>query len=149
MNDLTLYILMRNDLLSMSVGRCMAQASHASNAFVKKYDCDLVVKKWQKQTEQGFGTAIVLSADMKQITETALSCKLNKYKYDYVVDPEYSYIVNREIFGLIDKDVHTTDPIEKPNGEMILHRREITCLYAFGDRNDIKFYSIFSTLNLY
>jgi hypothetical protein len=35
--DLALYILMRNDLASMNVGRCMAQASHASNAFIYKF----------------------------------------------------------------------------------------------------------------
>lgn len=140
---------MRNDLLSMSVGRCMAQSSHASNSFINKYGYDPVVKKWQKQTTQGFGTAIVLSVDMSQITSVALSCKLGKYRYDYVVDPEYSYIVNKEICELINRDIHTIDPIEKPNGEMILHRREITCFYAFGDRNNLEFKTIFSELNLY
>ena len=33
-----LYIIMRNDLDSMNPGKAMAQASHASNAFVTKID---------------------------------------------------------------------------------------------------------------
>ena len=67
MKDLRLYILMRNDLDSMKAGRAAAQASHASNAFIHKFGKNEEVKEWANQTPQGFGTAIVLSGDVKDI----------------------------------------------------------------------------------
>jgi peptidyl-tRNA hydrolase len=154
MKDLTLYILMRNDLSSMSVGRCMAQASHASNAFINKY-CKytkhycVYVKEWQNQTKQGFGTAIVLACNINDINDIITKCKTSKYACDFVYDPEYSYLVDEEISKLIDFKLHTKSPIKRPDGKIILNRKELTCAYAFGDRNDLKFKSLFSNLNLY
>ena len=69
-----LYILMRNDMDSMTTGRAMAQASHASNAFVDAYtkrpleddisDDEIVLRDafagWANATPQGCGTAIVI-----------------------------------------------------------------------------------------
>ncbi len=56
-----LYILMRTDMASGTPGKMMAQASHASNAFVKRaFDVGEDISGWTNQTDQGFGTVIVL-----------------------------------------------------------------------------------------
>jgi len=129
-----LYILMRNDLPSMNAGKAMAQASHASNAFVKKYGQNKHVKEWSNETAQGFGTVIVLSANKKQID----SAVHNSEVADVVVDPTYPYIVNSEIAELIDKSNHAVEPIVKSDGTVVLHRREITCAYVFGTKDQLK-----------
>lgn len=52
---------MRSDMDSLNPGKCMAQASHASNAFVKHAsEIEKDISEWQNSTKQGFGTVIVL-----------------------------------------------------------------------------------------
>lgn len=148
--DLALYILMRNDLASMNAGRAMAQASHASNAFIHKFGNEPDVKSWKRQTTQGFGTAIVLSADEMQIK--TIDCKLQLarfYTNDRLIDPEYSYIVQDEFIRLIDSEKHVLEPIRKDDGTWIAWREEMTCFYSFGDRNDTAFKEQFSELKLF
>jgi hypothetical protein len=131
-----LYIIVRNDLPSLNAGKAMAQASHASNAFIHKYGKTSDAKLWAAETPQGFGTVIVLSANQAQILEV---CK-NKTDclFDVIIDPTYPYIVNTEIAGLIDKSLHTVDPIVKQDGTVVLHRKEITCAYIFGEKIVVK-----------
>lgn len=141
---------MRNDLASMNSGRCMAQASHASNAFIHKFGKNPLVKEWQKQTTQGFGTAIVLSADEMQIYSTSERLKEVGFKvHDYLNDPEYSYIVQAEFIHLIDPNKHVLEPISKADGTWLAWRKEMTCFYAFGDRNNPVFKEQFSGLKLF
>jgi len=148
--DYALYILMRNDLVSMSPGRCMAQSSHASNAFIHKYGKHKDVKLWQKQTKQGFGTAIVLSVDFLQLTSTVRYLNRVRYRTELVYDPEYSYVVPEELYPLINPEHHVIPAIPKfENGDMLCFRNELTCGYAFGDRNVEEFKSNFSTYPLY
>ena len=66
-----LYILMRTDMDSMNPGKAMAQASHASNAFVSNaepgYNVDEeLFNAWQQSTTQGFGTVLVLGVNEAQ-----------------------------------------------------------------------------------
>ena len=64
-----LYILMRTDMDSMNPGKAMAQASHASNAFVFRFGKENLVKQWQGETQQGFGTVLVLDVPGVQIND--------------------------------------------------------------------------------
>ena len=140
-----LYILIRNDLPSMSTGKAMAQASHASNAFIKHYGNLSNAKEWESQTGDGFGTVIVLSASSLQIdvafksledpTSTLFNYELPHGK---IIDPSYPYIVNSEIAELIDKKCHTVVPIPKSDGNVVLHRKEFTCAYVFGTKEELK-----------
>lgn len=139
-----LYILMRNDLPSMSTGKAMAQASHASNAFIKHHGNLPDVKAWAAQTGDGFGTVIVLSASWLQI-DTAFKALDDPMLFDHgqiqygkVIDPSYPYIVNSEIAELIDKKCHTVVPIPKSDGNVVLHRKELTCAYVFGTKEELK-----------
>lgn len=142
---------MRTDLPSMNSGKAMAQASHASNAFVhdvtktftkhNKLQGPLqrAVEEWQSETTQGFGTVIVLSVNKKQLTDVFETPSLSESMLSNVItDPTYPYIVNNEIAALIDPKLHTVDPIPKNDGTTVLHRKETTCGYIFGTKEDCK-----------
>jgi len=146
MKDTRLYILMRNDLESMAIGRAMAQASHASNAFIKQFGNVGAVIEWQNQTNQGFGTSIVLAASYNEIKEvfyTNWSFKIHKNEHtnilNYVVDPEYSIKVTREVFNLI--DTHKIMPLRSifndDDNTFTIFRSEVTCAYMFGTKEQL------------
>lgn len=107
-----LYILIRTDMDSMTVGRIAAQASHAANQFVGDIHAEIesrkltssiagnfdngkryskFYKKWYEQTNSHFGTVIVLNGGSEKDIFTVLE-KLDgeKYFWQPVIDPEYS-----------------------------------------------------------
>lgn len=135
--ELALYILMRNDLDSLNAGRAMAQASHASNAFIHKYGKRKDVQKWAKETPQGFGTAIVLSASYEDIQLIMCQTTSAKFPGDFVVDPEYGIILSREIFNMIPNNFRSKPPITKDDGKVVFFRRECTCAYIFGSKEKL------------
>jgi peptidyl-tRNA hydrolase len=88
-----LYILMRNELDSMNSGKAMAQASHASNAFVKKANDENVdILEWEFSTSQGFGTVLVLEGKMSDIEDTINVFKRLDYVADVIHDPTYPIV---------------------------------------------------------
>jgi peptidyl-tRNA hydrolase len=131
-NDYRLYILMRTDLQSMNAGKGMAQAAHASNQFVHLNPKENSVKLWQRQTQWGFGTTIVLGATKDQLTESFMIAKhCQGVLTGLVVDPTYPYIVSKEVFDLLPESVHTSTPVVKDDGSVFLCRKEVTCGYVF------------------
>lgn len=94
-----LYILMRTDMDSMNAGKGMAQASHASNAFVQHYMNAVGHKhkpaaiNWQHdETTQGFGTVLVLGVNKAQM-DTAVDIMDNLgYVAGCVFDPTYPLV---------------------------------------------------------
>ena len=100
-----LYILIRNDLDSMNMGKAAAQASHASNAFVQRFheeaqkntlNCTSrfsltheVFYNWQNTTDQGFGTVLVLEANIEKIREVTSNMYNSGYLAEIVHDPTY------------------------------------------------------------
>jgi len=99
-----LYLIMRNDIDSMNSGKGMAQASHASNAFIKhcnkftlhsdENDREILsaISEWENATPQGFGTVLVLEAAMKDIKPTIdIFSKMN-YIANIIHDPTYPLI---------------------------------------------------------
>lgn len=140
-----LYILMRSDLPSMTTGRAMAQSSHAANAFIKKYGKRKDVIAWQKETSQGFGTAIVLAASLQQIKDICLNLS---EPHEFVVDPEYGVRINEELFELIDQGkILNTKTIINEDGSVVIFKKEITCAYVFGSKDDLD--PILGHLNLH
>lgn len=123
-----LYILMRSDLDSMNSGKGMAQASHASNAFVKEMNESLLISEnlpnsvmqrlfneWQLQTPQGFGTVLVLAVnEIEMLTAVEVARKLSIVA-EVIHDPTYP---------LQDGDFCHFLPLN-------------TCAYIFGDKNDL------------
>lgn len=73
MSKPALYILMRTDLDSMNAGKAMAQSNHAYGALKKVIREALFMQpsylEWMNQTEQEFGTTIVLGANQNEITD--------------------------------------------------------------------------------
>lgn len=139
--NLYLYILIRTDLGSMGSGRACAQCSHASNAFIKSFGKMDDVVAWSSQTPQGFGTAIVLGASLDQIFEKLYKC--GKFYNELIYDPDYVITIPKEIVYLIKSDKETPYPIKlEPSlidvNKYILHRKEITCAYIFGDKELLK-----------
>ena len=130
-----LYILMRTDMDSMNPGKAMAQASHASNAFVSNaepgYNVDEeLFNAWQESTTQGFGTVLVLGvneAQMRTAVEVAESFGVDKFPCDIIHDPTYP---------LQDGDTTHFIPVD-------------TCGYIFGDKEDPLLESILQNFELH
>lgn len=131
-----LYILMRNDLPSMTTGRAMAQASHASNAFIKRFGKDKLVQAWQRETKQGFGTAIVLTSNITEIHDVLNKSKGFKIK-DLVLDPDYVISVTSEIYPYIAFDYRRMFTTIDNSNQYLFHREVITCAYIFGTREEL------------
>ena len=113
---------MRTDMDSMNPGKAMAQASHASNAFVSNaepgYNVDEeLFNAWQESTPQKFGTVLVLGVtevQMRTAVEVAESFGVDKFPCDIIHDPTYP---------LQDGDTTHFIPVD-------------TCGYIFGDKED-------------
>ncbi len=95
-NDATLYILVRGDMDSMNAGKGMAQAAHAANLFA----ADVVnwgnvrtreaFGAWENQTEQRFGTTIVLVVSGEdQLTYVTDAARGMGFPSGVVTDPTY------------------------------------------------------------
>ena len=87
-----LYILIRKDLDSMNncIGKAMAQVAHAANQFLFYYGENEIVQNWMLQTEDGFGTTIVLGAtDYNDFERDVQNLIDNDAIAGFVVDPSY------------------------------------------------------------
>lgn len=133
-----LYIIVRTDMYSMSSGRIAAQAAHAANMFVgyskaiikdmkhdlteDEYQNDKFVqnfKAWQNQTNDFYGTTIVLDGDTEENITNLLNDIEDEYITGWVIDPEY--------------------PVRDGDTVHVL-KNVATCAYAFhfGDGEDDK-----------
>lgn len=124
-----LYILMRNDIASMNSGKAMAQASHASNAFIHQTDgyirsfvdrgvmiedLNRYVNEWQNETRYGFGTVLVLEGRMSEFKPIVRTFQALDYMADVIIDPTYP-IVDGEIVHHV--DLETCAYVFVPNKE--------------------------------
>src|SRR5690606_15270311 len=91
-----LYILMRNDLASLNTEKAMAQASHASNSFVHLMNTTnpdfKPFKEWTMQTEQGFGTVLVLAVNEHEMRKSVYMAEKSFLFAGIVHDPTYPLI---------------------------------------------------------
>ena len=140
MEDLRLYVLMRNDLQSLTVGRCMAQANHAASVFEHEFANSVKgpradVKEWKNQTKQGFGTCIVLAASKEQINalfDGGLKRWAGKGK---VIDPDYVIRVTHEVASFM-RNVKFI-PESADENTIAFSRSEMTCAYVFGTKKEL------------
>lgn len=105
---------MRTDMASLNPGKAMAQASHASNAFVEKARIQgKDISSWQNETKQGFGTVIVLDGGKISDIEKRMSILwcMDNVVADLVVDPTYPLI----------------------DGEALHYLNITTCAYVYAD----------------
>ena len=163
MNDTfpVLYILMRSahtDLASMNAGKAMAQASHASNAFVygelkrwadhpiktgwEKFKMFLGLKKfvdddflkWVNETPQGFGTVLVLTVNESQMLFTVGAAERYDMIAGIVHDPTYPILVDRELGEYL--RATKPDGLVVGDGDRYVTIPMDTCAYVFADKND-------------
>ena len=125
-----LFILMRNDLPSLTPGRKMAHAAHAANQFTFQHSKNENVKRWQHDA-CGFGTTICLSVNEEELKSTIKAAIKAGRPAGLVFDPEYGYPLPAEIAKLIDRRTFSADAIIKDDGQWILFRKELTCGYLF------------------
>ena len=112
-NRLILYIVVRNDLASMTAGKAAAQVSHASTQFMQKLTPQ--VKTWAREAD-GFGTAVILSAPIEDIYEIRRRCVNEGIMSGTVFDPGY--------------------PVR--DGKYTHEVGITTCVYVFGRRGELK-----------
>jgi len=150
-----LYILMRTDLPSMNPGKAMAQASHASNAFVFEMEEAMadglhtfepsleplgpLFDAWKNTTRQGFGTVLVLGTTESQMGSVVDLAKDLGFASNTVNDPTYPAHLDTEVVDLIPKFGEPKSPWTMESisaGEKtVTFRSEDTCAYVFGDKN--------------
>jgi peptidyl-tRNA hydrolase len=126
---------MRDDLDSMNPGKAMAQASHASNAFVHsrkllRYGTpagENLYQSWETETDQGFGTVLVLAVSQAEMEQAVAFAKMAKLESGIVHDPTYP-IWDGETCHFIPLD---------------------TCAYVFGDKEDPVLGTIVQNFELY
>ena len=123
-----LYILMRTDMTSLNAGKAMAQASHATNAFIQEVERvdDVEIKElveiWSTQTWQGFGTVLVLGCNETEMNEAV----------------DYSRRDSERMRSFLEGVVHDpTYPVR--DGEMTHYVPVDTCAFIFGDKDEIDF----------
>lgn len=156
-----LYILMRNDLPSLTAGKAIAQATHATQNFTITMSKTLsnkslisteeieinrslqtMYKSWQQQTNQCFGTTIVLGFSDNDLH--MLSNEYNNFNdckehtdIHWIYDPEYPFIIkDKEIMKLLNSNsvkIIDTDA----NGCYHCVRKELTCGWIFGDKETL------------
>lgn len=91
----TLYIIMRNDMVSMNPGKGMAQAAHAANAFEAEdraqYAEPIVTAwdQWRDSTSQKFGTTIVLQGNVDEMYSAVELAIRSGLPADVILDPTY------------------------------------------------------------
>lgn len=138
-----LYILMRTDLTSMNAGKAMAQASHASNAFLNGDPGEPkgMLYGWCNATPQGFGTVLVLAVNEMQMRFAVDAAKRYDMLADIIHDPTYPILVDPELGKFL-----RSDPVigrEEPpvglvvgDGDRYVTVPMDTCAYVFADKND-------------
>lgn len=142
-----LYILMRNDLASMNAGKAMAQASHASNAFVHRmFKADDKLKnpiwhlfdEWRNETLQGFGTVLVLAVNEMQMRFSVDAAKRYGMIAEIIHDPTYPILIDRELGAYLRKlgPNGFNDGYTVGDGDRYITIPMDTCAYVFADKND-------------
>lgn len=124
MENLVLYILMRTDLDSLNPGKAMAQANHAYGALKKAMRVNIAMQQhflsWMSQTDQEFGTTIVLGGS----------------------EGEINYAIRQASTWLARKDVvwgWVHDPTYPISDGKVTHLMPMdTCAFIFGNQEDIK-----------
>lgn len=141
-----LYIIMRNDLPSMNIGKAMAQASHASAQFVAKYknttvlpnETETAFRAWINEGNN-FGTTIVLEGSYSSISNFTIDTLDNRsiLHQGGIVDGTYPFKAQKELLDIMDlkennkKNIQIIDDIIDKFGMVSCTRIETTCYWMF------------------
>lgn len=142
-----LYLFPRTEMESMNSGKAMAHTAHAANAFVYAmrkmpvgHDPVLIsaFNEWESSSDHGFGTTIVLEAPWQRVLDVVsfLDDKIGVAS-GLSTDPTYPYVVSNEVADLIPFDLDTMPRVVNTSGKSTLFRKEDTCAWAFGMKDNI------------
>lgn len=130
-----LYILIRNDLHSLNVGKAIAQASHCVSQFMTKYSKD--AKEWCKEAD-GFGTTVVLEGNQQDIENFMRYINNEKYLCGDIIDPTYPFKLQKEIIPFLVEglnDIQVVDYNTDPYGMVKATRKEYTASWFYFPDN--------------
>jgi hypothetical protein len=151
--ELYTYILVRNDLPSMTPGKAMAQVHHAGVQMATKCAEHPIFQTYigegQIEGADAFSTTIVLSASVADIENVIARLHNTECIYGIVVDPSYPFLVDRELtpYLLDNKKMSMIKP-QATGSQDLFTRQELTCAWCLGDRSDILFKSALDGLKL-
>jgi len=151
--NLYVYVLIRNDLPSLTPGKAAAQVHHAGVQMISKYGHLPTVQNYVNSGKSDgadhFSTTITLSATMQDI-ETAMARIKNVENcvYDIVIDPAYPFLVDPEITPFLtgNQDI---EYVSSTGDKDLFTRNELTVAWALGDKGNPIFRSAFENLKLY
>lgn len=151
-HDYAVYLLMRTDLPSMNMGKALAQANHsgvhmAEKLLGKSKLYEAYITSGKKEGASGFNTTIVLGATKEEI-EQAFNLATGDIEFDKIIDPTYPFLVDREICHLIDPCLARFEEHIDDRRSLYV-RKELTCAWFLGDREDPNFKSLFNGLSLH
>jgi peptidyl-tRNA hydrolase len=128
-----LYILVRNDLISLNAGKAMAQVAHAANHFTATWSHLLEVRDYSSDKKHPFGTVIVLTVNKDILLYRIQRAQLRDgtVPYGCVWDLTYPFHTTTEIAALLPKSKLTAPTVVKDDGSAICFRKELTCGYIF------------------
>lgn len=113
-----LYILVRSDTISMNPGKKMAQVSHAPLQMIsecsKNKTFKKLFKKWKSETENGFGTTIVLRNEEN----------IHHVKDFILFDNTFANVVNDPTYPIQDGNITHTVSFD-------------TCAYVFTSNDEV------------
>ncbi len=93
--DYYLYILIRTDVPSMTMGKRMAQVAHAANQFIHENEWRpdrtgaMGLKDWQESTPQGFGVTIVKGVNERDMRGAVEMARRAGFPTGITHDPSY------------------------------------------------------------
>lgn len=156
-NNLAVYILARIDLPSLNSGKLAAQVHHAGVQMMAKFSKSKMVKNYinlgNADGADHFNTTIVLGAELDDIIQRSRIAKFlgdSIVEFDIVTDPSYPFFVeNSEVANLIPQTSTTKIIKTMTDNRVLMVRKEITCAWFIGDRNNSEFKNLFEGLSLY
>lgn len=149
MSNPILYIIARNDLDSLNPGKLAAQVAHAASAVAeiiynevdKNSALSVLYKNWIN-SGGGFGTTIVLQGSKEELLEIG-GRDVDPYAHILngdIVDPTYPFMVNKEYFDILNEYGLIVDYSKMGDNEYFATRKEHTCSWFFGEKEQLKPY---------
>lgn len=151
--DIAVYQLVRTDMPSLNTGKALAQAHHAGVQLAIKHKDKPIFKQYIAdgiaQGADHFNTTLTMSADIVLIKKILGAARKAKFLVDSIIDPEYPFIVSKEIASLIPMTDKVKIVKEYLDGTVLMLRPELTIGYVIGDRNNPEFRAIVDELELH
>lgn len=145
------YIVMRNDLDSLNLGKAMAQACHTGTQFVS-----YLHQKFPKKIDEYLGydgimTTIVLEGNSEQLTALQNlyleNIKQDPYYYGDILDKTYPFSFSAELLPYMDTKNFSEMAIK--DNIVYTTREELTCSWYFMKEENVeKFRSLTKKLKL-